>query len=253
VNAHRERIFNVPFIVLALAVFIGMVHALLALVLTHAQALEILLMFSFIPRRYDLLATESWTLGWGPAIWSPITYAFIHTDFTHVLFNEVWLIAFGTPVARRFGLLRFAAFFALTAAAGAAAHFISRPGDPLPVIGASAAVSGMMAAAMRFVFQRGGPLAGLGGDDASYRMPAVPLSAMLRDPRALGFIAVWFGVNLLFGLGTVAMPGMEGQSVAWEAHIGGFVAGLFAFSLFDSVRNPPLDDGWSAPPTAPQS
>ena len=40
-------------------------------------------------------------------------------------------------------------------------------------------------------------------------MPAAPLTAMLRDPRILAFLAVWFGVNLLFGVGAITMPGMR--------------------------------------------
>ncbi len=51
----------------------------------------------------------------------------------------------------------------------------------------------------------------------------------------LAFIAVWFGLNLLFGMGTVSVTG-EDQSVAWQAHVGGFVAGLLLFGLFDPVR-----------------
>jgi membrane associated rhomboid family serine protease len=62
---------------------------------------------------------------------------------------------------------------------------------------------------------------------------------MLRDPRILAYQAVWFGVNLLFGLGAVSMPGLDGGAIAWEAHVGGFLAGLLAFSLFDPVRPPP--------------
>jgi membrane associated rhomboid family serine protease len=45
---------------------------------------------------------------------------------------------------------------------------------------------------------------------------------------------VWFGVNILFGMGTIATPGVE-QAVAWQAHIGGFLAGLILFALFDPV------------------
>ena len=70
---------------------------------------------------------------------------------------------------------------------------------------------------MRFVFERGGPLGllGRGDDEASYRIPAAPLSHMLRDPRILAFLAVRLGVNIIFGMGAVSMPGTEG-SVAWK-------------------------------------
>jgi membrane associated rhomboid family serine protease len=50
----------------------------------------------------------------------------------------------------------------------------------------------------------------------------------------LGFLAVWFGVNIIFGIGSLAV-GVDGASVAWQAHIGGFFAGLILFSLFDPV------------------
>ena len=46
---------------------------------------------------------------------------------------------------------------------------------------------------------------------------------------------MWFGINLLFGLGSVSILTGDDQSVAWEAHIGGFLAGLLLFSLFDPV------------------
>jgi len=63
-------------------------------------------------------------------------------------------------------------------------------------------------------------------------VPALPLSGVLRDPRVLAFVVVWFGVNFIFGAGSLPIVG-EDAPVAWEAHIGGFLAGLLLFSLFD--------------------
>ena len=65
-------------------------------------------------------------------------------------------------------------------------------------------------------------------------MPALSLTRALRNPRVLGFLVVWFGVNIIFGIGSIAI-GTDGASVAWQAHIGGFFAGLVLFSLFDPV------------------
>jgi membrane associated rhomboid family serine protease len=62
----------------------------------------------------------------------------------------------------------------------------------------------------------------------------------LRNPRVLAFLAVWFGVNIIFGIGSIAI-GADGASVAWQAHIGGFFAGLLLFSLFDPVPRLPRD------------
>ncbi len=146
--------------------------------------------------------------GFGAELWTFVTYSLIHADWTHYGVNAVWLLPFGSAVARRFGALRFLAFFAVTAAAGAAMHLVTHAGEQMPMIGASAAISGTMAAAMRFAFQRGGPLSfWRSGDDAAYRVPAIPLSGVLSDPRVLAFLAVWFGINILFGLGSLPIPG----------------------------------------------
>jgi membrane associated rhomboid family serine protease len=251
VNPPRERIFNVPGAVLALTVLLVAIHLGLEYLLSVKQTNELLSLFAFSPLRYTEMTPLWLPAWWGPQLWTFVSYAFFHANFTHLIFNVVWLLAFGPPIARRFGSLRFLVFCAATAAAGAVAHLVTHLGAFAPMIGASAAVSGAMAAAMRFVFQRGGPLGLLGrGEEESYHVPAAPLATMLRDPRILAFLAVWFGVNIVFGMGAVAMPGTEG-SVAWEAHIGGFLAGLLGFALFDPARpSPPATAQESSPITA---
>jgi membrane associated rhomboid family serine protease len=228
---------NVPPVVTVTIAAMVLVHVLRVFVLTARGDIQFLLLFSFIPARYDptWLAQSGVPGGWGAQIWTFVTYAFIHGDVTHLGLNTVWLLAFGSAVARRFGPLRFLAFFAVTAAAGAAMHLATHGGDFWPMVGASAAISGFMAAAIRFVFQAGGPLGLLGGSrNRAYSMPAAPLLVTLRDPRVIVFLAVWFGLNILFGLGSLSLTDDQ-QSVAWQAHIGGFVAGLVLFRLFDPV------------------
>lgn len=234
----REPILNIPPAVVLLVVALGLVHALLTLVLSPRAATEFLLLFSFIPARFDnsLLPGGAFPGGVAADVWTFVSYALIHADLNHLFFNSVWLLAFGTAVARRFGAARFLAFFALTAAAGAAAHLATHPGDLLPVVGASAGISGAMAAAARFVFAAGGPLGIFRLSDAdAYRLPAERLRDCLRDPRVMIFLGAWFGMNLLVGLAGI---GAFDQSVAWQAHIGGFLAGLLAFPLFDPVSAP---------------
>jgi membrane associated rhomboid family serine protease len=240
-HVRREPIFNVPAVVVATLAVLVFVHVLRTWVLTEQQDIELLLRFAFIPARYDaaVLSEGGAPGGLGAQIWTFFTYALIHGDWTHLGLNGVWLLAFGTPIARRFGAVRYLAFFATTAAAGAAAHLATHTNAYVPVIGASASISGFMAGAMRFAFQRSGPLGFIGRNDPqSYRVPALPLVAVLRDPRVLVFLAVWFGLNLLFGIGAVSLDGGE-QQVAWQAHIGGFLAGLLAFAVFDPVKSLP--------------
>lgn len=237
---NREPIFNVPAVIVLLICAFAAVHLVREFVMTQEQDIEFLVLFAFIPARYEstLLAGGTVPGGYAADLWSLVTYSFIHADFTHLFINSIWLLPFGAALARRFGTMRFLGFFALTSAAGALVHLATHPGSLVPVIGASAAISGCMAAAMRFVFQAGGPL-GLfrQNDRAAYQVPAVSLRAALRDPRILAFLGVWFGLNLLLGLGSLSMTGDQ-QVVAWEAHIGGFLAGLVAFPAFDPAPRP---------------
>ena len=246
----RERIFNVPRVVLALVVLLAFIHLAVAFLLTEQQTNDLILWVAFSPLRYVATGPDDPLTGWGPKLWTLVSYAFFHVNVNHLVFNSVWLLAFGSPVARRFGAARFLAFFVATAAAGALAFLIARWGMPALMIGASAAVSGAMGAAIRFVFQRGGPLGMIGrADEQSFLVPAAPLTSMLRDPRILIFLVIWFGVNLIFGMGAVRLPGVEG-TVAWEAHVGGFVAGLLGFALFDPIR-PPAPENSPGPDDAP--
>ena len=196
----------------------------------------VLQMFGFIPLRYNstLLATP-FPGGAGAKVWSFVTYSLLHANLSHIGFNVLWLLPFGSALARRFGAIRFFVFMAVTAVAGALAHLVTHEHAVAPMIGASASVSGTMAAAIRFAFVQGSFLSFSRGDaDAAARVPALSLMYALRNKRVLGFLAVWFGVNIIFGVGSIAI-GADGASVAWQAHIGGFFAGLLLFSLFDPI------------------
>jgi membrane associated rhomboid family serine protease len=235
VASHREPIFNVPGVVVALIASFVVIQLVRDNVLSEMDRDYFDAMFAFIPTRYDssLLADGGLPGGVGAELWSFVTYAFIHGSWTHLIVNSIWFLPFGSAVARRFGTPRFLAFFAVTAAAGALAHLLTHAGENSAVIGASAAISGTMAGAMRFAFQRGGPL-GFWREqsEAAYRVPALPLSGVLRDPRVVIFLVVWLGINVLFGATTLSFS-TGNEPVAWQAHIGGFVAGLLLFSLFD--------------------
>lgn len=247
-----EPIFNVPPVVVATVAVLVLIHAVRALALSDAADDWLVLTFAFIPARYstDPLVSGQFPGGFGADLWTFFTYAFLHADLMHIGINLAWLIPFGTALARRFGTWRYAAFMLVTAAAGAFAHLLGNPGSQAPVIGASAAIAGAMAAAMRFMFQRKGPLDSWRNrrppTPEAYRVPAVPLVTTLRDPRFLAFLAVWMGLNALFGFGTLSF-GEEGQQIAWQAHLGGFVAGLLLFAAFDpAVPRAQLDPEPSA-------
>jgi membrane associated rhomboid family serine protease len=175
------------------------------------------------------LLLQTFVIEGGTAPWSLVAYAFLHAGWEHAIFNSLWLLVFGTPVLRRFGFGRFALLFGLTAAAAALFHALINPRDVSVLIGASGAVSGLTAAALRFAFFA--PDFGRGG----LRDPAPPLLEAVRDRRVIVFIAVWFGLNLLAGLG-IPVSGSSEVRIAWEAHVGGFLAGLALFPLLDPLR-----------------
>jgi membrane associated rhomboid family serine protease len=231
--------FFMPFVVVALIATLIGIYAV-ASALSEATQDALLREFAFMPGRLTLSIWPNSRLGdleGGAKVWTLLTYALLHGSWAHVLVNSIWLVAFGPPVARRFGPFRFLMFFAMTAIAGALAHWAVNPMDFSPLIGASAADSGMMAAAARFIFQPGAPLSGR--QDLSHLMteageePRVPtLFELLTQRRALVFIAIWMATNFVFGAGAQTLGASEAP-VAWIAHVGGFVAGLLAFPLFD--------------------
>ena len=245
-----EPIFNVPLAVVATVAVLVLVHAVRMLVLSDEQDVDFLLTFAFIPARYgtDAGVVGAFPGGFAADLWTFFTYAFIHADLMHLGLNLAWLIPFGTALARRFGTWRYVLFMLVMAAIGALAHLVSHFGEMVPMIGASAAISGAMAAAMRFIFQPDGPLVHWRErSHAAYRVPAASLAATLRDPRFLLFLLVWLGLNALFGLGTVSFGTEAGQQIAWQAHVGGFFAGLFLFNAFDpAVPRAELDTEPSA-------
>ena len=168
----------------------------------------------------------------GVRLWTVLTYGFLHGSWLHLISNAVWLAAFGSPVARRLGSWGFLNLMALSTIGGALLHWWSRELEVLPLVGASAGVSGATAAAIRFVFAPGLRFGELGNDAVVRAIPAEPFGQLWRNSRALLFIAIWFVTNILFGAGLVPIFGEE-ASIAWEAHIGGFLVGLLLFPLLD--------------------
>ena len=232
----REPILNIPGALTALLLGLAAIHFVRALLPTDLGE-WVIWVFGFVPARYDLPMSDArFPGGPGAAIWSFLTYALLHADLNHIAFNALWMLPFGSAVARRFGGARFFAFLAVTAIAGAVAHLATHPHEVAPMIGASAAVSGAMAASIRFAFAQGSFLSFRRPRDvdSAAQVPALPLFQALRNPQVLIFLGVWFGINIVFGLGSIAI-GSAAQSIAWQAHIGGFLAGLVLFSLFDPV------------------
>ncbi len=229
----RVPMFNVPTVILVLIGLFALVHFGRSL-LTPGQDLTFLIEMAFIPARYVDGLLASGLAGFT----SFVTYNFLHGDVTHLGVNSIWMLAMGSAVAKRLGAWRFLAFSLVCSLFAAFAHLLTHWGELVPVIGASGAVSGHMAAAIRFIFSV--PDHGHVNEEGRGELWAVPMKTLtetLKDSRVLGVLAIWLLMNILSGIGVLSM-GQGDNPIAWEAHIGGFLAGLLLFSLFDHPKEP---------------
>jgi membrane associated rhomboid family serine protease len=217
----RERAFNLPAVVLAAIIACIAIHLLRAYALTVEHNIDVIVRGAFIPIRY----TGGYELDVF-AFTSPITYSLLHGGWAHLAVNMIWLAAFGSPLATRLGVWRFILFWIVTSIAAASLHFALHPYDEAPLVGASGAISGMMGAAARFAFRidRSDTLPSFAG-------PVLPIGLVLRLRGVLIFLGLWMAVNVATGVFTL-VPNME-DSIAWEAHIGGFMVGFLGIGLFD--------------------
>src|SRR6478752_2108572 len=149
--AAREPIFNVPRSVAGVAAVLILVQIVRGL-LPDELDLTLLLALAFIPARYSGAALEL-PGGYLTAVTSFVTYMVVHAGWVHLLVNVLWMLAFGSAVARRVGNGKFVVFSMLCGVAGAFTHLAFHFGDMAPVVGASAAISGQMAGALRFIFK----------------------------------------------------------------------------------------------------
>ena len=262
----REPAFNVPAVIVGVCALLLGIHAV-RLILSNESDNGVVALFAFIPARLTLalglvpnglsvsyhalvdrnpvMASQlAFLMGDGQAKpWTLLTYALLHASWAHVGFNCLWLVAFGSAVARRFSAVAFLLMLCLSAVGGALAQWMADITGFQLVIGASAAVSGAMGAAVRFVFRPSGEPRQIFDRrtlNEAYRLPSLSLSQTFANRTALIFVVFWFATDLLFGL-FPSLSGIGDAPVAWQAHIGGFLVGLLAFPLFDR-RQPPAGD-----------
>ena len=149
-----------------------------------------------------------------------LTAMFMHGSWEHILGNLLFLWVFGNNIEDSMGHLRFLAFYLLCGAVAAAAHIVFNLASPLPAVGASGAISGVMGAYIVLY------------PHARVRTWFPPI--FLFHIRAMFFLAYWFGLQLLMAyLEFGAEAGEQGGVAVW-AHVGGFVAGLALVKVFEN-------------------
>lgn len=149
-----------------------------------------------------------------------VTSAFVHAGWFHLLANALFLIAFLPRVEEDLGHLGCLALFLLCAAVGGTAHVLVAPDLTTPSVGASGGVAGVLGAHLLLA----------GG--ARVRVLVGPVPVRLPSRFVIG---LWAGLQLVYTV-VVLDRAQPGASVAYEAHVAGFAAGLAVVALALSLR-----------------
>lgn len=152
---------------------------------------------------------------------SLLAHGFLHDGFFHLAINCLWLLAAGGAVSKHAGGAAMYVIFALTTMAGGVAFLALHWDGDAAAIGASGGVSGLLAAAVRLHF------------GAQLRVGLAPIT--LQPVRAIS--VMFLGINLATALWDLVFP-ESAFGFAWEAHVGGYLAGLFLVRFF--APRPPL-------------
>lgn len=145
------------------------------------------------------------------------TSMFLHGSWGHLIGNLWFLWVFGNNIEDSMGHLRFVAFYLLTGVAAAVAQIAMVPSSPVPMVGASGAISGIMGAYL-------------------------VLYPGIRIDTWVGFwiiqVPAWLmlGYWMLLQLSGVLGPAAVGGGVAYGAHLGGFIAGLLLIPIFRNEK-----------------
>ncbi|MEZ5066564.1 MAG: rhomboid family intramembrane serine protease [bacterium] len=193
--------------------------AAFVLQITAADPDALVLRFGFVPAEASLAAPLPL-----------LTSMFLHGSLLHLGGNLLYLWIFGNNVEDVLGSVRFLAFYLACGLAGHAAHWLTDPHSLLPTIGASGAISGVLAAyLLRF------PRASV-----TSAIFLIFIVRIVRVPAAV-VIGIWIALQVLNGM--VSLGGGPAGHVAWFEHLGGFAGGLLLLPLF-AVGRPRREVRW---------
>lgn len=151
---------------------------------------------------------------------------FIHGSLLHFAGNMAFLWVFGDNVEGRFGHLKYLVFYLIVGAAATLSHWFIEPASQTPLVGASGAISGVLGAyLLLYPYNRIRVLI------IFFLITAVQVPAMYM-------LGLWFLLQVVQGLGSLGIS--DQVSVAFFAHIGGFIAGAAIVAVFKLVTGQPI-------------
>ncbi len=153
-----------------------------------------------------------------------ITSLFLHGSVLHLLFNMWSLAIFGDNVEASLGKLKFLIFYLVGGIVAGLAQFLLSMDSPIPILGASGAIAGVMGFYMiRFPHHTVKTL-----------VPSTQVISTVDMPSQI-VIGVWFVLQLFYGTSSLVTDATETSGVAWWAHIGGFVYGAMIGLVYNKL------------------
>ena len=156
-------------------------------------------------------------------IFTPLISMFLHASWGHVLGNAIYFWVFGNNVEDSMGRFRFLVFYIVCGLAAAATHILVDPASPVPTVGASGAISGVLGAYL-VLYPR---------VRVKYFFFFIIFFKFIPLPAWVALLW-WFGMQLLTALPQLnpVNPEVSGGVAVW-AHVGGFIAGVVLVKLFE--------------------
>jgi membrane associated rhomboid family serine protease len=199
---------NIPPFALYISIAYVAIHLITTLFMGDIARFSLINQWGFVPSAFtdsggfDLLR-----------LLTPITYNFLHGDWTHIGFNVLMGLALGTFVEKMFSTPTTIKYYFLCGLGGVLIFFAFNPTSDAPVIGASGAISGLFAAALLMMYEQG-------------RLGR--LTGKLANKGPWPIIFIWAGIMSFIG---IAFGG-----IAWEAHLGGFLTGALLYRLMRTEK-----------------
>jgi membrane associated rhomboid family serine protease len=209
----------VPFVNRALVA--ANVVVFIAQVAMGSRAEGLIQTFGYIPAR--LINPAAFGYSWWEVAVTLVASLFLHGGFVHLSGNMIYLWVFGGAIEDRFGHVPYLFFYVACGVAGSLAHTILFPSSPIPSIGASGSIAGILGA---FLVLR--PKARI-----VTLLPFVVYWAMV-EVRAAFFLPIWFAMQFFNGFLSLASARgtQEVAGVAWWAHVGGFLFGAVVAGVY---------------------
>lgn len=212
-DSHPSNIF--PFWVITI---IGINIYIFFLEITSQNPDLFISQYALIPRLVDFTNIQ--------AFLPFITSQFLHGGFLHIISNMLFLWIFGDNVEERFGFLLFPIFYLAAGAVGAFAQYIFIPSSPIPMLGASGAIAGVL----------GAYFALFGHHNVKTLVPIFGFFTIIDVPASVMLI-YWFVTQLFSGFASITLTTADMGGVAFFAHAGGFAFGWITANFFKKEQS----------------